>query len=69
MDTRPMTIEALGLTDHGVRVQVTSSTALMAVSLSRESAISHAAQVLRLAGIARLDIDPDGAWHAHERSN
>ena len=66
---RNMTVTATGLLRHGARVEISSDDAMMSVDLSRESAISHAANVLIAAGISRLDIDPDGAWHAVERSN
>lgn len=68
-EIRPMTVEALGLTDQGVRIQTASDTAQMSCDLDRRSAICHAANVLSATGTARLDIDPDGTWHAVERSN
>lgn len=66
---RNMTVTALGLPGKGVRVQIDSADMQMSADLDRRSAINHAASVLNAAGITRLDIDPDGAWHAHERSN
>jgi hypothetical protein len=69
LPVRNMTVEATGLLHHGTRVQISSDSAMMYADLDRHSAISHAANVLIAAGITRLDIDPDGTWHAHERSN
>lgn len=59
-----MRLEALGLTGHGVRVEIRSDTASMTVGLSRESAVNHAVRVLHLAGVTRVSIRPDGSYRA-----
>lgn len=64
MATRQMELTTFGLTEHGVRVQVSSRDSLMAVDLDRESAVNHAAAVLALAGITRLSFRPDGSYLA-----
>jgi len=69
MQIKHMTVEALGLADHGVRVQVSSDDTLLAADLSRQSAVNHAVNVLAMAGIASVTIKPDGSYQAVERSN
>jgi hypothetical protein len=69
MYVRNMTVTALGLHGHGVRVQIDTDTAQLAADLSRESAVNHAVNVLAMAGIASVTIAPDGSYEAVERSN
>lgn len=59
---RQMTLEALGLGGGSVRIQVTSVDAGMSIDLDRESAVNHAASVLRHAGVTLIRIDRDGGY-------